>query len=366
MRGGVLMGRAGRRRWLTGLLALLANTRAARAPECLVGGVPLSVEQINGLLAAEVTPPKHKARYDDKMARYPGGVEIVEARAYRRETRQAYSPRQTYSTMADMLAQAATVEIPARACGLQYGACDSGSDWGCAGVLPVNGSTSGGCTADNFERYSYSVIIPAVPFIAFGAVVVVVGPLWYLLRCFGCCGGRKPGKTKKLCLRNDTKVEPDNMPSYTDPQRAHSTNKRKLTQLNFFRGLATFLLLLCLSSSGSGYNGNSGVDAGLTGVVDVAIFELRGLIRRAARILEEMNEISANTTTTTSGGGGSEAAAMSEEQLCSLASLDAVVAGLESDIAGIKESGLQMRLTLVHALFLAPLAVVNSSLSSRR
>ena len=89
------------------------------------------------------------------------------------------------------------------------------------------------------------------------------------------------------------------MPSYADPQRAHSTNKRKFTQLNFFRGLATFLLLLCLSSSGSGYNGNSGVDAGLTGAVDVAIFELRGLIRRAARILEEMNEISANTTTTT-------------------------------------------------------------------
>ena len=103
----------------------------------------------------------------------------------------------------------------------------------------------------------------------FGILYIVLMPIWYFLRCCHCCGGRKPstGRLCGLCCNN-----------YQE-QPAYATDARKTCSINFCRAMTFLCFILCAVAAIIGFVGNTQVDDGLRGTLDVSVYELRNLLQ---------------------------------------------------------------------------------------
>ena len=361
-------------RFLTAGAVLFAALAPAVAQDCVMSDgstVPLAevVETLNEI----ITIPENIAEYQKMMATYPGGDEIEDARTKRTTLLDSYKPRKGYPVGQDLEPGDLTdfIDVPARFCGLEY---ETGDTMGTGASIDMKPGQN--CTTERMEAYAQSLIVPVLLPVLLGILYIILMPIWYVLRCCHCCGGRKAsiGRCKGLCCNNY-----DEKPSYV-------AGRKFCDSINFCKFLTFICFLLCAVAAVIGLAGNNMVDTGLRGTMDVTIYELRTLLqvcglpgggryvllpphmsaalllltahfwRTCAQdgntILSQMNWIAADMGAL---GATDMVAEITGDQTCQLADLDKTVRDGEADISDTQDLVLDIRMLAVMVIFLVPL-----------
>merc|ERR1712166_752928 len=185
-------------------------------------------------------------------------------------------------------------------------------------------------------------IVPVLLPVLLGILYIILMPIWYVLRCCHCCGGRKAsmGRCKGLCCNNY-----DEKPSYV-------AGRKFCDSINFCKFLTFICFLLCAVAAVIGLAGNNMVDTGLRGTMDVTIYELRTLLQDGNTILSQMNSVAADMGAL---GANDMVAEVTGDQTCQLADLDKTVRDGEADISDTQDLVLDIRMLAVMVIFLVPL-----------